>query len=403
MPFGAVIRRSCLLLATVLAAGLAQAQYPVGTADVTYTDPARGNRAVPVDLYYPATTAGAGQPIAEPSAGGSFAAIAFGHGFQMPASAYAWVAGRLAALGCVVAVPRTGGELFPSHAQFGLDLAFAARTLREAGAIPDSPFFGRMGPRSLVMGHSMGGGCALLAMAGDPSLSAVAAFAAAETNPSAVAACATVDRPALLFAGTNDCVTPPAGHQIPMYGALAGWRALATIDGASHCQFNAYNFLCDLGESCSAGITRQQQQDTVWLLLEPWVRWVLLQEAGAGAWYQSVAAAHEGFAYEQAGAVAAVGSVLPRPGWRLLASPNPFNPAVVVTVELDAAGPVLLAIYDARGRRVRVLADGELAAGSHDWRWDGRDEAGRAMPGGCYLARLQGEGGGVNRKLVLLR
>ncbi|MBK8164840.1 MAG: dienelactone hydrolase family protein [bacterium] len=403
MPLSTWIRTVCLLLAIVGPGGLAHAQYPVGTADVTYTDGARGNRAVPVDLYYPATAAGAGQPVAEAPAGGGFATVAFGHGFQMPAGAYAWVAGRLAEFGCVVAVPRTGGELFPSHAQFGLDLAFAARTLRDAGALPASPFFGRMGPRALVMGHSMGGGCALLAAAGDPTLTAVAAFAAAETNPSAVVAAATIDRPALLFAGTNDCVTPPAGHQIPMYGALAGWRALATIDGASHCQFNAYNFLCDLGESCSAGITRQEQQDTVWRLLEPWVRWVLLQEAGAGAWYQSVAAAHDGFSYEQVGAVAAAGGAAPRTGWRLHAAPNPFNPAVVVTLELDAAGPAELAIFDARGRRVRVLADGPLEAGSHAWRWDGRDEAGRAVPGGCYLARVQGAGGGATGKLVLLR
>lgn len=74
-----------------------------------------------------------------------------------------------------------------------------------------------------------------------------------------------------------------------------------------------------------------------------------------------------------------------------------------MTLELDAAGPAELAIFDARGRRVRVLADGPLEAGSHAWRWDGRDEAGRAVPGGCYLARVQGAGGGATGKLVLLR
>ncbi|MBM4131860.1 hypothetical protein FJ250_12680 [bacterium] len=398
--------RSRILPAAVLVlwTGLAHAQYAVGTADVTWNDPARGGRAVPVDLYYPATTAGAGQPVAVPAAGAGFAAVAFGHGFQMPAGAYGWIASRLAGIGCVVAVPRTGGELFPSHPQFALDLAFAARTLRDAGADPASPFFGRMGPRALVMGHSMGGGCAKLAAAGDPSLTAFATFAAAETNPSAIAACAALDRPGLLFAGTNDCVTPPAWHQIPMYGALGGWRALVTITGASHCQFNAYDFLCDLGESCSAGISRQAQQDTVWLLLEPWVRWVLLHEAGAGALFHERASAGAGFVCEQDGGVAAVGGAVPRPDWRLVAWPNPFNPAVDVTAELASAARVRLAVFDARGRCLRVLADGALAAGAHSYRWDGRDDTGRPAPAGCYLARLQGEdGGGVSRKLVLLR
>ena len=54
-----------------------------------------------------------------------------------------------------------------------------------------------------------------------------------------------------MFCGTNDCVTPPADHQIPMYDALAGgWRTRVTITGASHCQFNSYSFLCALGEPC---------------------------------------------------------------------------------------------------------------------------------------------------------
>jgi predicted dienelactone hydrolase len=392
-----------LLVAFVMGAGLAHAQYPVGTANVTYIDGSRGNRAVPVDLYYPATAAGAGQPVALPSAGGGFPAVAVGHGFQIPASAYSWVAGRLVSIGCVVAVPRTGAELFPSHEQFGLDLAFAARALRDAGADPASPFFGRMGSRTLVVGHSMGGGCSLLAAAGDPSLTAVAAFAAAETNPSAIAACAMIDRPALLFAGANDCVTPPAGNQVPMFESLAGWRALVTIDGASHCQFNAYSLLCDIGESCSAAITRQQQQDTVWLLLEPWVRWVLLQEAGAGTLFEARAATREGFAYAREGAVAAVDGAVPRSVGRLSAAPNPFNPTVVVSVELDRAGPAQLAIYDLRGRRVRVLVDGALEAGVHSWRWDGRDEAGSALAAGAYIVELAAGGARDSRRVLMLK
>lgn len=397
-------RAAALMTAALgLWAGTARAQYAVGTADVTFSDAARGGRAVPVDLYYPATAAGAGQPVAQPPAGSGFAAIAFGHGFQMPAGAYAWVAGKLAAIGCVVAVPRTGGELFPSHAQFAQDLAFTARTLRDAGADAASPFHGRMGSRTLVMGHSMGGGSSLLAAAGDPSLTAVAAFAAAETNPSAIAAAAALDRPVLLFAGTLDCVTPPSAHQDPMYRALAGWRALVTIDGASHCQFNAYNFLCDLGESCSAGISRQAQQDTSWFVLEPWIRWVLLQEPGAGALFQARVSAAAGFSCEQAGGPAQVEDA-PGHAWRLAAWPNPFNPAVAITFDLPVATRARLAIHDARGRRLRILAEGIFATGSHTLRWDGRDGDGHLMPAGLFLARLEGEGGNaLCRKLLLLR
>ena len=150
-----------LALTCLLVPPLAQAQYAVGTTSVTYVDPARGNRDIPCDLYYPALAGGPEQPVADPPTAG-FAAVAFGHGFQLPANVYGWIAGELAAQGCVVALPRTGSELFPDHEDFGLDLAFVAAAVRDADTEPASPFFGRMGPRTLVMGHSMGGGCSFL-------------------------------------------------------------------------------------------------------------------------------------------------------------------------------------------------------------------------------------------------
>ena len=47
-----------------------------------------------------------------------------------------------------------------------------------------------------------------------------------------------------------------------------------------------------------------------------------------------------------------------------------------------------LAVYDIAGRLIRVLVEGEVAAGSHQAVWDGRDATGRAAPSGSYLARL---------------
>jgi len=382
--------------------GAVFAQYSVGTSDVTFVDPARGNRSIPSDLYYPALSAGAGAPVADPPPEG-FAAVAFGHGYQIGAGNYAWIAALLAAEGCVVAVPRTGGELFPDHSAFGLDLAFAARAVRDAGADPGSIFFGRMGPRTLVMGHSMGGGCSLLAAAGDTSITAVANFAAAETDPSAVAVCPLIERPALLFAGTNDCVTPPATHQIPMYEALTAWRTLVTIDGASHCQFNSYSFLCDLGESCSAGITRQEQQDLVWLLLRPWVLAVLFLDGDAAAQYQELLAAGEGFTVMQSEVPVDAGPVTPVAVPRLEIFPNPFNAAVTICIETHSAGMARLAVYDVRGRLVSALMERRLMAATHRFQWDGRDTAGQPLPSGVYLVRGTGEGWHAESKLVLLR
>ena len=73
--------------------------------------------------------------------------------------------------------------------------------------------------------------------------------------------------------------------------------------------------------------------------------------------------------------------------------PNPFNPAVVIPLELatDAAG-VSLAVYDVLGRRVRQVWDGPLGAGNHRFVWDGRDAAGKAVAAGVYVYRVEVDG-----------
>ena len=73
--------------------------------------------------------------------------------------------------------------------------------------------------------------------------------------------------------------------------------------------------------------------------------------------------------------------------------PNPFNPAVVLPLDLatDAAG-VSLTVYDVLGRRVRQVWQGPLGAGRHRFTWDGRDEAGKAVAAGVYIYQVEVDG-----------
>ena len=73
--------------------------------------------------------------------------------------------------------------------------------------------------------------------------------------------------------------------------------------------------------------------------------------------------------------------------------PNPFNPAVVLPLDLakDAAA-VSLRVHDVLGRRVRQVWQGPLGAGQHRFVWDGRDEAGKAVAAGVYIYRVEVEG-----------
>ena len=73
--------------------------------------------------------------------------------------------------------------------------------------------------------------------------------------------------------------------------------------------------------------------------------------------------------------------------------PNPFNPAVVLPLDLAKdATEVSLRVHDVLGRRVRQVWQGPLGAGSHRFVWDGRDEAGKAVAAGVYVYRVEIDG-----------
>jgi hypothetical protein len=84
--------------------------------------------------------------------------------------------------------------------------------------------------------------------------------------------------------------------------------------------------------------------------------------------------------------------------------PNPFNPSVSVQMYLDSGRAVTLSVHDMRGRRLRTLYEGRVAAGWRTVVWDGRDDAGRAAASGVYFLRAESpDTAPVSRKLALVR
>ena len=73
--------------------------------------------------------------------------------------------------------------------------------------------------------------------------------------------------------------------------------------------------------------------------------------------------------------------------------PNPFNPAVVLPLDLATdAAEVSLRVYDVLGRRVRQVWQGPLGAGTHQFTWDGRDEQGKDVAAGVYIYQVEVDG-----------
>jgi pimeloyl-ACP methyl ester carboxylesterase len=395
----------------LLVAEVAAQPYAIGHTSRDFVDPERGGRHVPTEIYYPADTPGEDVPVAGPP-GTRFPLLSFGHGYLMEWTAYENVWTPLVETGYVMALPRTEGNLFPDHEQLAIDLVFVIEQLQLAGQQPSSIFFDRIAATAGVMGHSMGGGASLLAAALGAQIDVVANLAAAETNPSAIAAAATITQPALLFSGSNDCVTPPPDHQIPMYDALeSSCKTWIGIDGGSHCQFAQPNFLCELGEAACTppAIPRAEQHALVTQFVSPWLDAFLKADASAWTTFLDLLVQGVGITTmhdcevtavggHEDGATAAAGGPTLGPN-----RPNPFNPVTTIDYGLHHRGPVSIVIVSPEGRRVRHLLADVVAAGRHRVTWRGVDDDGRPVASGVYFCRLQTAHEVRTHKLVLAR
>ena len=63
---------------------------------------------------------------------------------------------------------------------------------------------------------------------------------------------------------------------------------------------------------------------------------------------------------------------------------------------------VRIALYDARGRKVRSVFTGEKAIGTHTVRFDGLDDAGNTVASGIYFVRLTAEDGRTSHKRLVV-
>ena len=88
-------------------------------------------------------------------------------------------------------------------------------------------------------------------------------------------------------------------------------------------------------------------------------------------------------------------------GLRVLSS-NPSSGPVDFALQLAKPERVEISVFDVSGRRLATLASGEQRAGTLPLQWDGRDLAGRAVRGMCFV-RARGEGFTAQRQVVMLR
>lgn len=89
--------------------------------------------------------------------------------------------------------------------------------------------------------------------------------------------------------------------------------------------------------------------------------------------------------------------------------PNPFNPNTTISFTLPETGRVSLAIYSISGQKVRELLSDNGTYESHGTytpcriTWDGKDDSGKPVSSGVYIARLQAGKETASRKMLLMK
>lgn len=278
--------------------------YPIGHMSMTLIDSSRQNRSVSCEVYYPADVAG-DNVVFSSAIKDKAPVISFGHGFVMKWDAYQNIWEALVPNGYIVVFPTTESSLSPSHEELGKDLAFLIKKLQLLSKTPGSQFFNKVDTMNCVMGHSMGGGSAFLAAANDPAIKAIATLSAAETRPSAIASAKKITVPALVFSGSNDCITPPVTNQLPMYDSLgSSKKCYIEIKGGSHCLMADKSFTCSFGEgTCKPkpDITREEQHAIINKYLVLWLNYNLKKKKSSGVDFNKMLPSDKGVAYRQKG------------------------------------------------------------------------------------------------------
>lgn len=86
-----------------------------------------------------------------------------------------------------------------------------------------------------------------------------------------------------------------------------------------------------------------------------------------------------------------------------LFSGNPSVGGASLGFQVRRNGPVRVRIFDARGRLVRTLFDGESTLGARRVGWDGHGADGSKAPSGVYFFRIETPQGSATRKFAYLR
>ena len=157
----------------------------------------------------------------------------------------------------------------------------------------------------------MGGGAAFLAADSltqnqNVQLKTIIGLAPAESSSngvSSISSALNVNVPALILSGSQDGVTPPEDHHLPLFNNLSSsYKTFISILGGAHCYFGEPNFFCDFGEATASSgisISREDQQNITFDFVNLWLDYTLKESCEQYNAFQDSVLNSNRIAYDQ--------------------------------------------------------------------------------------------------------
>lgn len=94
---------------------------------------------------------------------------------------------------------------------------------------------------------------------------------------------------------------------------------------------------------------------------------------------------------------------LPSGNLNISCYPNPFNPSATISFYLASAEQAQIAVYNVKGRLIKIIKDSYLQKGNHNVCWDGTDSRHKPVSSGIYFACIKTENSSSAVKMQLLK
>jgi hypothetical protein len=85
--------------------------------------------------------------------------------------------------------------------------------------------------------------------------------------------------------------------------------------------------------------------------------------------------------------------------FHVTAHPNPFNPNVSITINLESRSRLKISIFNVLGEKVKTMFKDDLNKGMHSFEWNGRNDSNHQLPSGSYIVVVQS---GINAEFLKL-